>query len=68
MFNICLYSSRAIAYDWTPSVVHILGGKKVSTRSPNPQATQLDVVDQQLTTSQQQQPTVVKILEWDQGK
>ena len=33
-----------------------------------PQATQLDVIDQQLTTPQQQQPTVVKILEWDPGK
>ena len=33
-----------------------------------PQATQLDVIDQQLTTSQQQQPTFVKILEWDPGK
>ena len=33
-----------------------------------PQATQLDVIDQQLATSQQQQSTVVKILEWDPGK
>ena len=32
------------------------------------QSVELDTVAEQVTTSQQEQPTVIKILEWDPGK